>query len=108
MRHTPLTPFTLLFLLLSGGCATPSRVEIFSDVQSTLTHHLDSEIIWKNKDTDEGKLQARINQLLSEPLTPKSAVQIALLNNRGLQATFEALGVARADLLEASSIPSTK
>ena len=106
MRHTPLTPFTLLFLLLSGGCATPSRVEIFSDVQSTLTHHLDSEIIWKNKDTDEGKLQARINQLLSEPLTPKSAVQIALLNNRGLQATFEALGVARADLLEASSIPN--
>jgi outer membrane protein, heavy metal efflux system len=38
---------------------------------------------------------------LSRPLTPDSAVQIALLNNHNLQATYEELGVAQADLVEA-------
>ncbi|MBM3624454.1 MAG: TolC family protein, partial [Alphaproteobacteria bacterium] len=37
-----------------------------------------------------------MEQLLSRPLTIDSAVEIALLNNRGLQAAFNGLGVAEA------------
>jgi outer membrane protein TolC len=38
---------------------------------------------------------------LSDGLTEDDAVKIALLNNRGLQASFEEIGIARADLVQA-------
>ena len=45
-----------------------------------------------------------VQSLLQEPLTAEKAVQIAFANNRDLQATFEDLGLARADLIAASTI----
>lgn len=48
----------------------------------------------------EERLQT-VRRLLAKPLNLNSAVQIALLNNRGLQATFEELGISAADLREA-------
>ena len=42
----------------------------------------------------------RVADLLAQPLTPNSVVQIALLNNRGLQAAFAELGVAEADYVQ--------
>ena len=43
----------------------------------------------------------RVVDLLKQPLDPNSAVQIALLNNRGLQASFAELGIAEADYVQA-------
>ena len=43
-------------------------------------------------------------QLLKRPLTLSSAVQVALLNNRGLQATFEEIGLSFADVREARTL----
>jgi len=45
-----------------------------------------------------------VKQLLAKPLTPDSAVRIALLNNKGLQAAFAELGVAEADLVQAGRL----
>ena len=42
-----------------------------------------------------------MHRLLEQELTAQAAVQIALLNNRNLQAEYERLGVAQADLVEA-------
>ena len=44
---------------------------------------------------------AEVRALLRKPLTVNRAVQIALLNNRELLATFEDVGVSAADLREA-------
>jgi cobalt-zinc-cadmium efflux system outer membrane protein len=41
-------------------------------------------------------------------LTVDTAVQIALLNNRSLQATFEDIGLSAADLLQAATIPNPR
>ena len=41
-------------------------------------------------------------------MTVETAVQIALLNNRSLQATFEEIGLSAADLIEAATIPNPK
>ncbi|MBU1305365.1 MAG: TolC family protein, partial [Alphaproteobacteria bacterium] len=41
---------------------------------------------------DEASVRIRVQALLSKPLTADSAVQVALLNNRGLQAQFNKLG----------------
>jgi outer membrane protein TolC len=50
--------------------------------------------------------RAKIAQLLSRPLTARAAVQVALLNNRGLQAAYNELGIAEAAMVEASLPPS--
>ena len=49
---------------------------------------------------------AIVQKLLKKPLTVSSAVQIALLNNRGLQVTFEEVGIAQADVIEAVTLPN--
>jgi outer membrane protein TolC len=52
--------------------------------------------------------RARIDTLLRRPLTARAAVQVALLNNRGLQAAYNALGIAEATMVEASLPPSPR
>src|SRR5436305_11749716 len=54
----------------------------------------------------EQAARARISALLRRPLTANAAVQIALLNNRGLQAAYNELGIAEAVMVEASLPPS--
>jgi len=49
-----------------------------------------------------------VRQLLRKPLTVDTAVQVALLNNRSLQATFEEIGLSAANVLEAATIPNPK
>jgi cobalt-zinc-cadmium efflux system outer membrane protein len=44
--------------------------------------------------------------ILSAPLTADSAVRLALLENKDLQASFEDLGMARGDLLRALRLPN--
>jgi outer membrane protein TolC len=43
-----------------------------------------------------------VRQLLAKPPGPSEAVQIALLNNPGLQASYAEVGIAEADLVQAS------
>jgi outer membrane protein TolC len=58
--------------------------------------------------TPEDALDARaaVSQLLRRPLTAGAAVQIALLNNRGLQAAYAELAAAEARRVGASLPPS--
>jgi outer membrane protein TolC len=51
-------------------------------------------------------VRERVEDLLRRPLSADAAVQIALLNNRGLQAAYNALGVAEAEMVEASLPPN--
>ena len=52
----------------------------------------------------DAAIGSRIDALLAKPLTPDTAVQIALLNSPALQAIFENLGVAQADFVQAGLI----
>lgn len=45
---------------------------------------------------DEVQTARRVQALLARPMTPDRAVQIALFNNRGLQAAYNELGLAEA------------
>ena len=55
---------------------------------------------------DLDAIDRRVTELLAQPLTADSAVQVALLNNRGLQATYQELGIAEAELVQASRLPN--
>ena len=44
-------------------------------------------------------MRARVKELLARPLAPADAVQLALIKNPGLQASYAQLGIAAGDLL---------
>jgi len=50
--------------------------------------------------------RARVAEILKAPLTADTAVELALLNNRGLQADLSQLGIAEADLVQAGRLRS--
>lgn len=52
------------------------------------------------------QIKAQVTALLAQPLTLDTAVQVALLNNRDLQAAFNDLGVSEADYVQASLPPN--
>lgn len=50
---------------------------------------------------EDEAVQARVRRLLADELSVETAVQLALLNNRALQTTYEDLGIGQADLVQA-------
>jgi hypothetical protein len=58
-------------------------------------------VVWNQGGADDNAAATRVHELMSRELTVESAIQIALVNNKGLQATYEALSVAQADLVQA-------
>lgn len=86
---------------LLGACASVPEDAGFADVQKTVAGKLQKDVQW-NKGTEQDAAVAKaVRALLERPLTADDAVQIALLNNPGLQATYEDLGIAQADLVQA-------
>jgi outer membrane protein TolC len=51
-------------------------------------------------------IAGRVRRLLASPLTADAAVAIAVINNKGLQAAYNALGLAEAARVEASLPPN--
>lgn len=86
---------------LSFGCATLSPQPKFTEVQAAIGERVDRRVEWRGVTAADAVVDGEIEGLLNAPLTADSAVQIALLNNAGLQATYEELGIAQADLVEA-------
>ena len=105
-------PLRLLALLVSaivlGGCASFSPDGGFAAVEKTAKDRLgkDVQIQWARSDADQNSIATRVGELLSKPLTVDDAVQVALLNNRGLQATFQDLGISEAELVQAGRLPN--
>ncbi len=89
-----------------SGCASLSPDSGFAPVQQAARQHLNKDLAWPRSDDDRRAVEARVAALLAQPLSADSAVQVALLNNRGLQAQFTELGIADADLVQASRLPN--
>ncbi|MCD6026820.1 MAG: putative copper resistance-related lipoprotein [Solimicrobium sp.] len=95
-----------LLPLILVGCATSSVDGGFSPVEQAAHQYLHKDVIWQRSDVDKTAVQKRLNELLRSPLTADDAVQIALLNNRGLQATFFKLGISESDVVQAGRLPN--
>ncbi len=90
--------------LLVGGCASVPRDAGISDVQKKVEEVSGQRLAWDPAQPVEAPDDAKLRPLLEGELTVERAVEIALAHNRDLLATLEELGVARADLIEASTI----
>ncbi len=83
------------------GCSAPSGNAGFDDVQRITSERTGHRIEWNHHGADDKAVQNSVEKILAAKLTVDTAVQVALLNNHHLQATFEDLGIAQADLVQA-------
>ncbi|HVK94827.1 MAG TPA: TolC family protein, partial [Noviherbaspirillum sp.] len=94
----------VLLALILSGCATFSR-DGGLDAVSTMTSERTGQAVQFSKPTSAANLPSEaVSQLVAKPLTPDSAVRIALLNNKALQASLAELGVAESDLVQAGRL----
>ncbi|RJP75054.1 MAG: TolC family protein [Candidatus Abyssobacteria bacterium SURF_17] len=83
------------------ACAHTETSRGFADVQSLTSDRIGQRVHWYQGTAEDAAVADTIRSLLSEELTAQSAVQVALLKNPALQATFEELGITQADLVQA-------
>jgi outer membrane protein TolC len=100
----------LLALLVSaavlGGCVALRPDAGFAAVERTAKDRLGKDVLWARTDADQDSIAKRVSELLAKPLSVGDAVQVALLNNRGLQASFQALGIGEAERVQAGRLPN--
>ena len=87
--------------LAASVCSAASLDESFNDVSSTVLSRTGKRVQWNRGTPQDAEAERYVLALLKRPLTPNSAVEIALLNNHELQATYEEIGIAQADVIEA-------
>ena len=91
--------------LLLAGCASFSR-DGGMDVATKAARDWGYEVGLQRSPGDASAARAKVAELLGRPLSADDAVQVALLNNRGLQASLQELGVREADVVQAGRLPN--
>ena len=89
-----------------SGCAAFSPDAGMSDVADIAASTIKKDVVAIQSVEDSEWVNVRVAQLLHRALTVDSAVQLALLNNRGLQAAYNELALAEADLVQQSLPPN--
>jgi cobalt-zinc-cadmium efflux system outer membrane protein len=90
--------FFIVILIPSICAASPQRA---TDVQATVQERIGKRVELNRDAVADQEIERAVRTMLRGTLNADRAVQIALLNNRELQATFEDIGIANADLTEA-------
>ncbi|MDH3604764.1 MAG: TolC family protein, partial [Candidatus Tectomicrobia bacterium] len=93
--------YMVALLALLSGCATLDQQAGFSDVSADVEARSGMQVAWNLGTELDEQVARKVGDLLAAKLTADTAVQVALLNNRDLQATYAELGVAQADLVQA-------
>jgi outer membrane protein TolC len=106
----PRAPFVAVIsaALALGGCATFSKDGGFDSVTRETRAQLNKDVRWPRTEQEQAKDDAQVAELLRHALSAEDAVQIALLDNRSLQASFEELGISEADLVQSGRLPNPR
>lgn len=86
------------------GCATFSPDGGMNDVRQLAQDRVGVPARAVSTADDPSAVRSAVDALLAQPLTIDSAVEVALLNNPGLQAKLAELGLAEADLVQAGRL----
>jgi outer membrane protein TolC len=97
---------TILSAIALSGCATFSPDKRMSVVAGVADAALGKDVVAIRDDGQANRARDITRRLLRRPLTVDAAVQVALLNNRGLQASYNELALAEADMVEQSLPPN--
>lgn len=88
-------------LLALSGCASVDLKAGFPEVSEAVEERSGARIVWNRGTELDREAEEKLRALLQKKLIADDAVQIAMLNNRDLQAVYTDLGVAQADLVQA-------
>jgi outer membrane protein TolC len=106
-RPLPLISTMIMTLGLSA-CVSLSGDGGMAPVQGIAYAELNADAVKVSTEAESAAAADRVAALLKRPLTPGAAVQVALLNNRGLQASYNELGISEAQYVQASLPPSPR
>ena len=95
---------TALASVALAGCASFSQDGGFATVEQLTRERVGHTPTNQRTGEQSDSAKARVAELLKQPLSADSAVEIALLNNRDLQASYAELGIAEADLVRAGRL----
>lgn len=96
----------LAFGLLAGACAQFTDDGGMAPVADTVRRETGKDAVKLSTAAQAEATRTRVQALLAEPLGEDQAVQLALLNNRGLQAAYNDLGISEAAYVQASLPPN--
>jgi len=91
----------LVLFLAASVCPAESLDKSFNDVSNAIWSRTGERVQWNRGTPQDAEAEAHVRSVLKRSLTANSAVQVALLNNHELQATYEEIGIAQADVIEA-------
>ena len=97
-----------LCTMVLTGCASFSEDRGLGLAQQTAKERLGKDITWVRSEADADSVKTKVQALLAKPLSADDAVQIALYNNPGLQATYAELGISESDLVSAGRIENPR
>jgi outer membrane protein TolC len=98
----------LIGAALLTGCAWFSPDAGMGVVADVAQRELNKDVAGIRTADEAETVRLAVHRLLAHPLTADAAVQVALLNNRGLQAAYNELALAEAAMVEASLPPNPR
>ncbi len=99
-------PLASVVLLGLSGCAPFSSDAGMSVVSDITGSAIRKDVAFVRSAEDAARADGTVRRLMSRPLTVDAAVQVALLNNKGLQAAYNELALAETDLVQQSLPPN--
>jgi len=104
--HRAIGCVLLLSTIGLSRCASFSPDGGMSVVSEVAGKTIKKEVAFVRSDDDGERADRTVKHLLTRPLTVDAAVQVALLNNKGLQAAYNGLALAETDLVGQSLPPN--
>ncbi|HVZ74979.1 MAG TPA: TolC family protein [Polyangia bacterium] len=101
MRPYPSIQASALALLTLAGCASVSKERGHDDVDRLVRERAGHPTRWASGSPEDDQVDRWVDELLAHGLSRGAAVEIALVANPRLQATYESLGVSQADMVQA-------
>ena len=98
--------FLLATAFALSGCAAFSPDAGMGVVAEVAQQGIGKDVVFVRNGEDAERAQAMVRSLLAKTLSADAAVQVALLNNKGLQAAYNVLALAETELVEQSLPPN--
>jgi len=89
-----------------AGCALTGPDGGFGEVSQAVNTRTGVETKWVRSPEEADAVRERVKALLAKPLSADDAVQVALINNPGLQASYAELGIAGGELVSSALLPN--
>ena len=107
-KHKCMKIKSIIFLLplVLSSCTVFSPDGGFNQVEKYAQQYTKQKPIWANSEAQKQAAATQLAALLAQPLSVDDAVQVALINNAQLQASFYDLQIAEADVVQAGRIPN--